>query len=165
MGELQTDQQIGTGPIHLMLGYERLPQAGQLAQVGLVDEQLVGIGPAVVAHRHRLPAPDQLRAARAEPAPAPQRQLARAAIRGPVPAFHRQDRETVAGDGAAGQVIRPRQRCARTCLNLDIERQSGSDLLQMPGKFGRCLQCCHAAIASHVTLLKTGGADESRRRR
>ncbi len=150
MRELQADQQVG---LCLVLVHECLPECCQLAQVGLVDEQLVRIGAAVVPDSCRLAAPDQLGAARTEPPPAPQRQLARTAIRGPIPPFHGQDGETVADHNAAGQVIRLRQRRASADLHLVVKGQIGPDLDQMPGKCGRGLQCCHAAIASHVIPL------------
>jgi len=105
MGELKADQQVGAGPLYLVFGNEGLPQAGQLTQVRLVDQQLVRIGPTIVADGHRLPAPDQLRATRAEPAPAPQRQFARPAVSRPIPTLHRQNRETVADRHSAGQVV------------------------------------------------------------
>ena len=59
-------------------------------------QQLMRIGAAVVADRDRFPAPHQLRAADAEIAPAPARQIARLAVARAVPPFHRQDAEAVA---------------------------------------------------------------------
>ena len=74
---------------------QRLPGRG-------ADHELAGVRAAVVAHRGRLAAPDELRAGEAEVPPAAAGQLGRVAVGRAVPALHGQDAEAVAGAQAVG---------------------------------------------------------------
>ena len=76
---------------------ERLAQRGDIAERLLVDDELMRIGPAVVAHRDRFAAPDDLRAADPEVRPAPPGEIGGVTIGRAVPAFHRQDAPAIAG--------------------------------------------------------------------
>jgi hypothetical protein len=91
-----------------MRGDERLAQPGDRALRVLGHVELVRVCAAVVAHRHCLTAPNELRAARAEPAPAPQRVFGRVAVRGAVPALHRLNRKAIA-DRYRPEIERRRQ--------------------------------------------------------
>ena len=62
--------------------------------------ELVGVGPALGEHGHRLAAPDQLRDAEPKVPPAAQEDLGGRALGAAVPAFHRMDGDTVT-DGLA----------------------------------------------------------------
>ena len=101
--ELQPDQEI-VGRVRAkpfaVRADELVAQRTDRPLRALVEHQLIGIGPAVVAHGNRLAAPHQLGAALSEVAPAAAREIAGLAIRGAVPPFHRQDAEAVADDRA-----------------------------------------------------------------
>src|SRR5205807_3252295 len=75
---------------------QHLAEAGQITFGLVVDEELIRIGPAVVADGDGLAAPDQLRAASAEVPPTSDRVLTRTAVARAVPAFHGLDRKTIA---------------------------------------------------------------------
>ena len=104
MRELEADEQIAVGvrsEALAMRGDELFPQPGDGALRVRRHQQLMRVGAAVVPHRHRLAAPDQLGAADPEMTPAARGQLARTAVDGAVPAFHRQDAEAIADADAA----------------------------------------------------------------
>ena len=105
-------------------GDERFAQPGDRALRVRGHGELVRVRAAVVAHRHRLAAPDELRAARAEPAPAAQRVLARRAVGGAVPALHRLNREAIA-DRDRAQLERRRQRSVRDDDFVDRQAEPG----------------------------------------
>ena len=76
--------------------HQPFTQGLQTAQRVFLDHQLVGVGAPIVAHRHRLSAPDQLCAAESKIGPAPLGHLGRATIFCAVPTLHRQHAEAVA---------------------------------------------------------------------
>jgi len=89
---------------------EGLAQADEIRQVPPVQAELVRVGASVRPHRHRFTAPDQLRAARAEPLPAAEGQLRGTAVGSAVPAFHRLDAPAVGKRLFEGrQRVRPGQ--------------------------------------------------------
>ena len=73
---------------------EQVPQRGDVVDRRLVDDELVGVGPAVRPNRGCLP-PHEPAPAAAEALPAPVDEVGGAAVGGAVPALHRQHRETV----------------------------------------------------------------------
>jgi hypothetical protein len=77
---------------------QRSPQLCQGGQVGLVDQQLVGIASSVMLYGHGFATSDELGAATSKVAPATEGQLGRSAVGGAVPAFHRLGTEAVADD-------------------------------------------------------------------
>ena len=74
--------------------------------------QLTRVRPPVGAHRDGFATPDEPGLAVAEASPPPAHQVGRATVLGPVPTFHRQDREPIRS-GAAARVERLRERTAR----------------------------------------------------
>ena len=105
--QLQADAEVVDRAEALAVGLdEGLAQAGDGGQGRLVEQQLVGVGAALVAHGDGLPAPDELGAAEAEASPAADRQLRGLAVERPVPALHGQDAPAVA-DGPEVAVQRP----------------------------------------------------------
>ncbi|OQA40206.1 MAG: hypothetical protein BWY52_02927 [Chloroflexi bacterium ADurb.Bin325] len=176
MGELEADEQVvGPAVRGQVLCDQRLAQPSQRGQVGFVDEQLVRVCAAIVAHGHRLAAEDELCAAPPETAPAPQRQLGGRAVRGAVPPLHRQHREPVADGEAVRQLIRLREGRMGAGLQGLIE----GDLDPQPGQVG-CQVCwpaelcntsvCHMCIFLCEMAARRRGeitacADESRRLR
>src|SRR5438093_7790510 len=105
------------------------------------DDQLIGVGASVMAHCHCFATPDQLRTARAEAPPTSKRQLSRASIRCPVPAFHRLDRETIAQDKVI-DLQGLRERGSITGDQILITRNRDAQLSQVPLK---CLCVPYAA--------------------
>ena len=97
--------------------------AVEVADGVLADDQLVGVGAAVLADGDGFAAPDQLGAAQAEVVPAPSGQLAGPAVERAVPAFHRQDAPAIAGAQAA-RLERPGERRGRRRLQRFVERQA-----------------------------------------
>src|SRR6476620_5129078 len=91
--------------------------------IAVDDANLIGIGAAILAHRERFPAPDQLRPALPEMLPASNRVLARLATRRPIPSFHRMDAPAVA-DAKSVDIDRLRERASiRRAEDLLIARQ------------------------------------------
>src|SRR5438876_6105156 len=89
MRELKSDHQIVRRSTTGLVGAdEGLAQFGQIFFVLLDDDKLVRVRPPVRAHRHGFTAVNQLRAALAEPLPAPADFVGRAAGGSAVPAFH-----------------------------------------------------------------------------
>ncbi len=96
MSELETDHQVFSRVA--MFGVranERSSQAGQRASRFISGKQLIGVGPSIMPHGDCLATPDQLGAAGAKIAPAPNGQLRRPSILGAVPALHWQDAEAI----------------------------------------------------------------------
>jgi hypothetical protein len=93
VSELHADEQpvVRTCGTHVLLD-ENAAQAGQASTRVLGGDNLIGIGPAVVAHRHGLAAPDQFCATAAKALPSPDREFAGTAVRRTIPAFHGLDR-------------------------------------------------------------------------
>ena len=75
---------------------EQLTQPREVILSVRAAEELIRVGPALVPDRDRFAAPDELRAARAEVAPAAARQLRGAAFGRAVPALHRVNGEAIA---------------------------------------------------------------------
>ena len=118
VGHLKTDDRALAADPALRVAVEdlltqRFEPGHTVVEAPSVDEELIRVGAALRGHRHRLPAPDQLRAAQPEASPAPPRQFARAAVPLPVPTLHRMDRKPVASLPAEDRQ-RPRQRPARS---------------------------------------------------
>ena len=141
--ELQADVEI-VGAVRAearrVRGDQRLAQAHEIGQRVLVDDELVGVGAAIVAHGGRLPAEDQLGAAEPEPLPAPERQLGGMAVERAIPALHRQDAEAVAEREAARQRVGLRQRRVRPGLHLLVKGQLDPQLGHVLPEGGRGLQ-------------------------
>ena len=99
VGQLQPDIEISVRAGAESIAMRRdqlLAQPRDRRQRARRQQQLMRIGAAVMADRHGLAAPDQLRAALAEILPAAGRQVARFAVGRAVPAFHRQHAEAIA---------------------------------------------------------------------
>src|SRR5207237_4300570 len=94
----------------------------------------------------------QLRAADAEVAPSPPRQLARLALARAVPSFHRQNAEPVA-DAHAANVERLRKRRRRRGRQLLVESESNARALQMRAKCGGRLERGDPRIAQSSSLI------------
>src|SRR4051812_48514229 len=94
-----------------MPGVEPVEKLTQTTSVALGGERLVGIGPARRLHGGGLTAPDELRAAAPEVAPAAQGELARRAVGVGVPALHRVDAPAIA-HASTGDCHRLRERRA-----------------------------------------------------
>jgi hypothetical protein len=89
MRELETDDQVRCAAEPLrMRSDERAREVFETLQRAIRDHELAGVGAGVFTDGDRLAAPDELRAALPEATPAAEREVARAAIFGPVPAFH-----------------------------------------------------------------------------
>ena len=89
VGQLEAHQEVVAPPEGPLVGrHQGLAQAGDPGGVLLVEDQLVGVGPPVRAHRHRLAPPDQLGPAEAEALPAPEHRRRDAPRGRPVPALH-----------------------------------------------------------------------------
>lgn len=158
MCELQADEQIAVGvrpePV-AMRGDQILAKAGERLLRALEYQQLVGIGPSVLAYRDGFAAPDQLGAARAEIPPSPSREVARLAVRRPVPAFHRKDAEAIAHQNAVDrQRIGERGGCGWGELGIEPDPDSGS--LEMCPKRGGVLEGGDPRIrhAAHQTVSR-----------
>ena len=126
MRQLQPEKHVGVGVAAELLavcGNQRVAQVGNRLVVRLGQQQLVRVGAAVVPHRHGFPAPEQLRAAQAEVAPAADGELRWPSVGRAVPAFHRQHAEAVA-DAHAVQLERPRERrlLRRQQVVVEVER-------------------------------------------
>jgi hypothetical protein len=81
VSKLQADQQAVFRSRHAaMLLDQGLAQTGQAALRMRPDRELIGIRAPLVTYRYRLSAPDQFRAATAEPPPSTNRVLARVAV-------------------------------------------------------------------------------------
>ena len=109
VGELEADDEVVGGAVALLvLGDEGFAEPGEAGLVGLVDDELVGVGAAVGPDGHGFAAEDELGAALAEALPAAEDVGGDAAGGGAVPAFHGVDGAAVAealavdGDGREG---------------------------------------------------------------
>src|SRR6476660_10306743 len=88
--QLKTDKQtVIASAFTSMFGHERLSQVLGVAYVVAVNQKLIGIRAAVLAHRNGFSSPDEFCAARSEVAPPADRQFAGPSVRRAVPAFHR----------------------------------------------------------------------------
>src|ERR1043166_2974020 len=105
------------------------------------DDELIGVGASVMAHRYCFATPDQLRTARAEATPTAKRQLSRPSIRRSVPAFHRLDGETIAQNKAI-DLQRLHQRRSITGDEILVTRNRDVQRSQVPLK---CLYVAYAA--------------------
>src|SRR5262245_55874486 len=84
------------------------------------DHQLVRARAAIMPHRNRFASPDQFRAAAAEIAPPPARQLTRLAVARAVPALHRKDAKAIADvHGVDVQRASKRRRAGRRQLRVE----------------------------------------------
>jgi len=134
VGDLEPDQQVIGPAMGLEVGPEELlAEPDQIGQVGLVDQELIGVGPPVVADGHGLAAPDQLGAAPAEVPPSLAGQAGGAAILGAVPALHRQDREPVADRPGPG-LARASERGVGPGLQLEVDRQVDAERTRVVSK-------------------------------
>src|SRR5215469_5424105 len=95
--QLQTDQQILRAAEALaMLGDKRFAQLSEIGERIVIEQELMGIGSAVVADGDGFAAPNELGPAGAETLPASARQLTGPTVAHAVPALHRQDGEAIA---------------------------------------------------------------------
>ncbi len=161
--QLQADDQVArVAKRSGMFGDQFGAQRGQVGHGLRIDEQLVRICPAVVAHGHGFAAPDQLGAADPESAPAAPRQLAWPAVERAVPAFHRQDGEAIA-DAPAVDLQRLGQGRLRRGPERVVAGNRRADRLSMPPQFGRRLETRNAAVSAHLTSRSLAARECSRR--
>src|SRR5690606_5804466 len=113
---------------------------------------------AVVPDGHRLAAPDQLRAARAEAPPAPDRELARLSVARPVPAFHRKDAEAIA-DAEAVALERTGERRGAGRREYLVERQIDARRREMRAqRLGRLERRDAGELAAHAPIASTAAS-------
>ena len=104
-----------------------LAKFGEIARRVRPEGELVGVRPPVVPHGERLAAPDERRAAHAEVLPSTPRQFGGPPLRRPVPAFHRQNAEAIAGREPATRAGTGERRAA-VGLHVLIERDDDAEL-------------------------------------
>jgi len=112
--QLETDEQVAVRIAAVSVavrGDERLAKPCDRLVRLRRERHLARIRAAVMLDGDRFAAPDQFRTADPEMLPASPRQIARRAIGGPVPAFHRQDAEAVADPNAVGLERAGERRC------------------------------------------------------
>ena len=96
MGKLETNHQVAAGPVAFLVGVDQaIAQLAQGFLSCLAGKQLVRIRAAFVAHGYSLAAPNQLGAALAEVAPAPECQIGRFARLRAIPPLHGKNAEPV----------------------------------------------------------------------
>jgi len=131
--ELQGDEEVvdGAEPRLVCAVYFRVerPKAGDVAGR---SEELVGVRATFRKHTHRLPTPDEFRAALAKPLPASQQRLGGPAIERGIPALHGMDAPAVAHGKAADADWCRERRSLRGGKNLVVERNRRGERLQ-PG--------------------------------
>ena len=131
VGELEADAEVvGVAEAFAVGVDEGLAQGGDGGQRGLVEQELVGVGAAVVADGDGLAAPDELGAAEAEAPPAAGSQRRGAAVEFAVPALHGQDAPAVADGAEVGVEGLGEGRRGRG-EQFIRERQVGADALQV----------------------------------
>src|SRR5579883_2195264 len=149
MRQLQANQQILRAAKALaMLSDKRFAQLSEIGERLVIQKELMGIGPAVVADSDGFAAPNELGPACAETLPAPARQLAGPALARAVPALHRQDGKAIA-DGDYVHNARPFQGRIRAVKQLLIERDVDAQSGQMSAKIRGGFQLSDSAIGSH----------------
>src|SRR5215831_20545545 len=86
MCQLKTDEQtVIASAFTSMFGHERLSQVFNVAHGVAVNQKLIGVRAAVLAHRNGFPSPDEFCAARSEVAPSADRQFTGPSVRCAVP--------------------------------------------------------------------------------
>src|SRR5215471_19005924 len=101
MRQLKTDKQtVIASAFTSMFGHKRFSQVFNVAYRVAVNQKLIGIRSAVVAHRNGFSSPDEFCTAPSEVAPPADCQFAGPSVRRAVPAFHRLNRETVSDECA-----------------------------------------------------------------
>ena len=111
--ELKCHDEVVVAPTLLAMRRLHLGEQGREAGAAAGRRaELVGIGPALSEHGHRLTPPDQLRAAEPKVPPAAQENFRGCALGAAVPAFHRMNAPAVA-HGAVAEHERLGQRRAR----------------------------------------------------
>jgi hypothetical protein len=148
--ELEADEQIGIrvrAEARPMRGDELVAQRGDRGQGPGRDHQLIRVRAAVRAHGDGLAAPDQLRAAFTEVAPAARGEVARLPVGRSVPSFHRQDTEPVADANAVGVERLGQGRCLGRA-QIRIEWQRRADAREMGAERVRRLQGGNTGIGS-----------------
>src|ERR1700722_17660018 len=147
MRQLKTDDQIVCGAVALAVGlYECGAQAGQIAFVGLGNDELMRVGAAIRTYRHGFSAANQFGAAFAEARPAPQHVVGNAARAGAVPPFHGLHRETVANALAVNQDVPdwPAQRRGCAGFNAIIARKAHAERGKVIAKIPNGLKRWHS---------------------
>ena len=133
MGQLQADVEVVGAAEVVAVGLDQQrAQALECTEVGVIDQELIRIGAAVVADGDRLAPPDHLGAAQAEVLPAAAGQVRRQAVLGAVPALHRQDGKPVA-DASPPPVVGPCQRRVGPLFDRRVEREVGGDTQPLEG--------------------------------
>ena len=147
--QLQPDQEARAGAeAPLVRFHERAAQAVEAAEGMLGREKLVGVGPALLAHRDRFAAPDQLGAALAESTPALQGQLSGIAVGLAVPALHRLNHPAIA-DLQPGHLERRRQRGVLGAQDLVVDGNVRGDRGQVAPELTDALEGTDARKAAH----------------
>src|ERR1700680_1937274 len=139
--ELKTDQQsVIRASCKTMLFNQCGPQSCQALLGMRRGQKLIGIGAACVGDRHRLSTPDQFRTAAAEALPAPDRVLARVAVRQAVPPFHGLNCDPVANFDSTADQWHPQWRL-RSTQKLAITGERQTERLQMFLETRHVLHC------------------------
>ena len=94
VGELEADDEVVVAPGGAVRVLQAEAEVAQQPDRAVVDDELVGVGPPVVADGHRLAAPDELGPALAEALPPAADEVGRPAVGGAVPALHRAARRS-----------------------------------------------------------------------
>ena len=159
VGELEADAQVGGVAEAFAVGRdEGLAQAGDGGQRGFVEQELVGVGAAIVADGDGLAAPDELGAAEAEALPAAGSQLCGPAVEFAVPALHGQDAPAVADGAEVGVEGLGEGRSGRGQQRI-VERQVGADALEVGAELLDAAQARDAgdALGRHGVASGAGG--------
>ena len=97
MGKLQTDKKIcGILARFDMPLDDFFTQGNKIGKILLLNNELIGVGPAVMPDSNSFTPPDKLCATQAEPAPASANKIVWPAIGFRIPAFHGQDGKAIA---------------------------------------------------------------------
>ena len=159
MGELEADAQVvGVAEAFAVGRDEGLAQGGDGGQRGFVEQELVGVGAAIVADGDGLAAPDELGAAEAEALPAAGSQLCGPSVEFAVPALHGQDAPAVA-DGAEVSVEGPGEGRSGRGQQRIVERQVGADGVEVGAELFDAAQARDAgdALGWHGGASGAGG--------
>ena len=154
MRQLKSKDEVINSPEMLVMDFQGFfTQRSQSRGRVIVEDQLIGVGAAVVPDGHGLAAPDQLRPALAEAPPPPDGQLGRRAARLSVPAFHRKDAEAVP-DPQGAEMIWNLQRLGkgreRGWENGIIYREGAPQAGEVFCQGARRPETCHSRIRNHA---------------
>ena len=96
MGQLETDHEVIRPPMGLGMCFDEcISHFPDASGMGLIQDQLVGIGTTIMTHGHGFTAPNQLGTGTSEPLPATTHRRGNASIGGSVPPLHWMDGNAV----------------------------------------------------------------------